>query len=102
MENLKKKQVLDNHMSNVVPKFQSCRLNGVAINAITYIHRYIQTTCRTYVIPKRMVIPTKSQGNNRLLRWLKIEILFPKGSTFKNINDEVSMRLSSDWQINLK
>merc|ERR1719239_677031 len=40
-------------MRSVVPKFQSSRLNGVATIALTYIDTYIQTSCRTYVIPKK-------------------------------------------------
>ena len=36
-----KKNVLDNHMRNVMPKFQSCRLNGVATVEKTYIHIHI-------------------------------------------------------------
>ena len=33
-----KKTVLNNHMRNVIPKFQSCRWNGVATIAKTYTH----------------------------------------------------------------
>ena len=46
-----RKPFLDSHMRNVVPKFQSSRLNGVATIALTYIDTYIdtyiQTSCRT-------------------------------------------------------
>ena len=38
-----RKPFLDSHMRNVVPKFRSCRLNGVATIAITYIHTYLDT-----------------------------------------------------------
>ena len=38
---IKKKTVLDIHTRNVMPKYQSCRLNGVATIAKTYTHKYI-------------------------------------------------------------
>ena len=48
---LRKKMLLDKHMWNVMPQFQSSRLNGVATIALTYIDTYIdtyiQTSCRT-------------------------------------------------------
>ena len=36
-----KKTIFDIHICNVMPKFQSCRLNGVATIEKTIIHTYI-------------------------------------------------------------
>ena len=37
-----------------MPKFESSRLNGVAVIAKKYIHTHIHTFCRTKVIPKKI------------------------------------------------
>ena len=36
-------QSLDNHIKNVMPKYESSRMKGVAVIAKTYIHTYIHT-----------------------------------------------------------
>ena len=38
-----RKQFLDIHIRNVMPKFESSRLNGVAVIANTYTHTNTQT-----------------------------------------------------------
>ena len=40
-----RKSILDIHIRNVMPKFESSRLNGVAVIAKTYIHTY------THILP---------------------------------------------------
>ena len=47
------KPFLDIHKRNVMPKFESSRLNGVAVIAKTYTHTNTHTYCRTWVIPKK-------------------------------------------------
>ena len=42
-----RKPFLDIHISNIVPKFESSRLNGVAVIAMTHIH----THPHTYILP---------------------------------------------------
>ena len=44
-----RKPFLDIHIRNVMPKFESSRLNGVAVIAKTYIHTYIPTYIHTYI-----------------------------------------------------
>ena len=38
-----RKPFLDIHIRNVMPKFESSRLNGVAVIAKTYTHTYTHT-----------------------------------------------------------
>ena len=43
-----RKPFLDIHIRNVMPKFESSRLNGVAVIAKTYIHTYTHTHTHTH------------------------------------------------------
>jgi len=44
-------QFLDIHIRNVMPKFESSRLNGVAVIAKTHTHTHTPTYIHTYILP---------------------------------------------------
>ena len=58
-----RKQFLDIYIRNGMPKFESSRLNGVAVIAKTYIHTYTPTHIHTHThthILRTQVIPKKT------------------------------------------
>ena len=48
-----RKPFLDNHTRNVMPKFESSRMNGVAVIAKTYIHTHPHTHTHTHTAKLR-------------------------------------------------